>query len=253
MSKTFKVAYAAGSAPGANSNTYGLVDTTASAAQLVGDASSCFRQGLLRRYLLALKTAAVGTLKGYASADGGANWHQFFNRVIPATEAVVMRHVAVRIDQHRDVKFEWVNGGSAQSTWYVGQALTDDIDGVIATGYDDPAYIASGSMVHSVTTAGAAIQVGPEGQLVATAQWAATGTAVGTLSIEFTHNGVDWKPIPGASAQFTADGKLQPNNNVGDYTYHWRELLAYKRVRIKYVSTSGGAANTSLNVQISTW
>lgn len=239
---THALDYSAGT-PGADSSTYTLFDSTA-----VRVFKGQLQPRGFRRYLLSLKTSHVGTVKGYVSSDGGTTWIQFYNRVILATEATKLRDISVRIDQHRDVKFEWVNGGSAQTTFYVAQALTSDVDHPIDHGYDDPLYIVSGSMVHSVTTTGSAIQVGPEGRLVATIQWASTGTAVGTLSLEFTLDGTNWKPVPFASAEFTT----QPNNNNGDLVCYWRELQPFKRVRLKYVSTSGGTANTSLNAQIST-
>lgn len=200
-------------------------------------------------YLLSLKTSHVGTLKGYVRATSDDDWVQFYQRVIPPTEAVVLRNVAVRIDQHRQVKFEWVNGGTNQTTFYVGQVLVDDTEPLVGHGYDDAAYLVNQSMAHAVTVAGGAIQVGPEGKLVALIQWANTGNPVGTLSLEFTHDGTLWKPVPGASTEFTT----QPASNTGDLVCYWRELKPFKRVRLKYASASGGAANASLNAQISTW
>jgi hypothetical protein len=239
-SDTYPITYA-GDTPGADNNTYVLYNSALTDANKWG--------GLKRKYyLLALKTSAVGTLNGYASSDGGSTWHQFYQRQVPATESVLMRNVPVRIDMHKDVKFEWVNGGSEQTTWYVSQVLSPSDNAGYGTGYDDPSYWVDQSMAHAVTVTGGAIQIGPEGRLLVQIQWAATGTPVGTLSLEFSLDGATWKTVPGASTEFT-----QPAGSAGDIVCSWRELQPFKRVRLKYVSTSGGAANTSLNAQTTTW
>jgi hypothetical protein len=241
--------------PGANTNTYPLLDTTAP-AYAVTDAgvvmpsagASDARYHGFRRYVAALKTSHLGTLKGYASADGGSNWHQFYQRIIPPTEIVRMREVSVRIGQHRDVRFDWVNGGSAQTTWYVGQELTDS-DELVGHGYDDAAYIVGGDMAAGFN--GPAIQVGPEGKLVAQMQWTNAGARTGTITLQGLIDGTNYKPVPNAAdAIGTAN---QPNNNNGDIVAYWRELRPFKRVRLVYASTGGSGANTSFAAQITTW
>lgn len=242
---TYPIVYS-GETPGADSATYELFNSALADTNKYG--------GLTRKYWLAtLKTSAVGTIKGYASSDGGSTWHQFYQRQIAPTESPLMRAVSVRIDMHKDVKFDWVNGGSAQNPFYMAQCLSPSDQPNTGHGYDDPSYFVGQSMAHAVTVTGSAIQVGPEGRLLAQIQWGATGTPVGTLSLEFSLNGTNWKPIPGASAEFTANGNTQPAGSAGDIVCSWRELRPYKRVRLKYVSTSGGAANASLNAQITTW
>lgn len=249
MERSFRIAYG-GSTPAADSATYKLLDTTVTSqpGQMDRQTLDAIRQGEVKRYLLSLKTSHIGTLRGYGSADAGGSWHQFYNRVILPTEAARMRDVNVRIDQHADFKFDWINGGSAQSTWYVAQALTSDVASPVDHGYDDPAYVVNQTMAHTTDFRAPAIQVGPEGKVRMNIQWASTSSPVGTFSLQFLRDdGTTWNDVPGASTEFT-----NPASNSGNIVCYWRELRPFKRVALRYVSTSGGAVN-ALQAQFSTW
>jgi hypothetical protein len=140
------------------------------------------------------------------------------------------------------VKFEWVNGGSAQTTWSVYQALAnEELKGFPTS---SSTYVVGQSMSHSVDFRAPTIQVGPEGDLVMSIQWASTGTAIGTLSLQYLTS-AGWKDIPDAEDAFTT----QPSNNTGNLVCAWTGLRAFRHVALRYVSTSGGSGNTSLAAQ----
>lgn len=113
-----------------------------------------------------------------------------------------------------------------------------------------PNYIVNGDMSLAGGLQGAPITTGPEGRIRAEISWASTGSPVGTIALEFLSLSGTYKPIPGASAEFTANGNVQPASNAGDIVCHWRELQAFPTVRITYTRGSGGTANTSFNVKI---
>lgn len=112
-----------GSVPGADSNTYTLFDSVAFRAASRGP----IRFGAFARYVLALKNSGVGTLKAYASKDGGANYIQFYEIAIPVSTVQRMNQIALMLEPHLDVRIDWVNGGAAQATWYAGQSLDDGV------------------------------------------------------------------------------------------------------------------------------
>lgn len=228
----------AGSTPGANSASYLLLDTTALTGA-IQEHNEREERGIVR-YLLSLKNSHLGTLKGYGSPDGGVNWYQFLERAVPPATVRRTNDFSVRIDHHKDVKFEWVNGGSAQTTWYVAQALTSDVDASIDQGAQVSAYVAAGAM--SADVVGTGLHVGPRRIVLMILSWSNTGAPVGTLSLEGTLDGSTWVTVPGASTEFSS----QPNNNtVSNLVCLWREVH-FRQVRLKYTRTSGGTANTSL-------
>lgn len=228
-----------GATPGADSNTYTLLTTVDLPGQHLQDRFDRDWR-TISRYVLSLKNSAPGTLKGYGSQDGGVNWYQLMERAVPAATTRRTNDFSVRIDQHKDVKFEWVNGGSAQTTWYVAQALIPDAESNVDQGAQVSSYITSGNMSADVT--GTGLHVGPRRVVLMIISWASTGTPVGTLSLEGTLDGSTWVTIPGASTEFLS----QPNNNtVSNLVCLWREVH-FRQVRLKYTRGSGGTANTSL-------
>jgi hypothetical protein len=103
-------------APGANTTEYTLFDSTLLSKGVIAGIDGC-------RYRLSIKHNTVGTLKAYASNDR-STWVQFFERYVPAPAATKRTHeFSIPVGMHKDVKVTWVNGGSAQSTWYVAHAL----------------------------------------------------------------------------------------------------------------------------------
>jgi len=76
------------------------------------------------RYRLSLKHSHLGTIKAYAQAGRSGTWVQFYQKAVRTPAASVRMHMAsIPIATHADIKVTWVNGGTAQTTWYVGQAL----------------------------------------------------------------------------------------------------------------------------------
>jgi hypothetical protein len=113
----------AGTAPGADSSTYTLFNSV----PFRSAARSTLRFADYARYLVSLKNTSVGTLNASASADGGVTWQPFYSVAVPVSTAQRMNQIAVSLEGHVDVKVEWVNGGTAQTTWYVAQALDDGV------------------------------------------------------------------------------------------------------------------------------
>lgn len=113
------------STPGADSNTYSLFNSVTS-----------FGGGLLptkhaSRLEVSIKNAAAGTIKTYFSRDKGTNWYQFNGDIaVPAAAATdISGPYDFLIDPYPDVKVDWVNGGSAQTTWVPTVTLISDYHG----------------------------------------------------------------------------------------------------------------------------
>jgi hypothetical protein len=107
--------------PGADSNTYTLFDSTVFRSARRGGA--LFSDFV--RYVLSLKNSAIGTVKAYSSKDGGTTWVQFYEMAMPISTTQRMNQLGIPLEPHFDVRIDWVNGGAAQTTWYVAQALDD--------------------------------------------------------------------------------------------------------------------------------
>lgn len=231
----------AGAAPGANSNTYTLFNSVTTPAL-----KNRIQKLGYSYYKLAMKNSHFGILNGYGSPDSGATWYQLMSRRVQTTPSLVLSNHVVSIEAYPDVKFEWVNGGTAQSPWYITQILSDaEPEGDPA--YGNTTYVSGQSMAHTVDFRGPSIQVGAKGELEMAIQWAATGTPVGTFSLVFLKDGTNWRTVPNTSSAFT-----QPSGSAGDITCGWKDLKVFGIVALRYVSTSGGAANSSLAAQFAT-
>jgi hypothetical protein len=147
MSDDYQIVKYPGAAPGADSNTYNLFDSTA----FRSGAKSTLRFSNFVRYVLALKNAAVGTLKAYASMDAGATWLEFYELAVPVSTTQRMNQITIPLEPHVDVKIDWVNGGAAQTTWYVGQAL-DNGQALVRTVFLDAAGDTDPGMAEIVTS-----------------------------------------------------------------------------------------------------
>lgn len=111
----------AASAPGANSNTYPLYNSV-TAWQGARMAS----QMGMKRLVVDIKNAGGnGTLKLYKSSDRGANWFQIDEIAVTAPAANATNVYDFLIEEYDDCKLDWVNGGSAQTTWQVSVSLSD--------------------------------------------------------------------------------------------------------------------------------
>lgn len=118
MKNIVRVKYT-GATPGADASTYTLFSTVTA----FPGANYCAMGGL-GRLVLALANSAAGTLKGYVSEDRGINWTQILpDTAVSARTAGNQNPFDIRIGEYPDFKLDWVNGGSAQTTWLVEMAL----------------------------------------------------------------------------------------------------------------------------------
>ncbi len=108
---------------------------------------------------------------------------------------------------------------------------------------DNTTYIVTGNM--SADVVGPAITVGPEGRLLVQCAWTNTGAPIGSFVLQGL--------MPDASAYDDVAGAdtawlRQPNNDTNTSMAYFRELQVFTSVRVIYRRTSGGTANTSLDV-----
>lgn len=106
--------------PGANSNTYNMFDSTVTfKTPIMSNASTTMTAHNISRLEFRLANDQAGTLKFYTSIDGGTNWDQTGGDITVAasTSTDINGPYDFLIDPYRDVKLDWVNGGSAQTTW----------------------------------------------------------------------------------------------------------------------------------------
>ena len=78
-------------------------------------------------------------------------------------------------------------------------------------------------------------------RLSVSASW--TGTPTGTFSLETSFDGLVWHTVPGAAAEFTANGQTQPAGAAGSAVWNWYNVPG-TMVRIKYARTSGTGTGT---------
>lgn len=110
-----------GSAPGADSNDYILFSTT------VAFPGAGMAQGAgVHKLVLNLVNSQAGTLKAYRSADRGTAWTQVDSDAVTVPSAGTSNTAEYLLEPFLDFKLVWTNGGSAQTTWVVDMALTDD-------------------------------------------------------------------------------------------------------------------------------
>lgn len=110
-----------GSTPGADSNTYPLFSTVTAAP----NARGLFQLADIKRFVLDLAHDQALTLKAYWSNDGGTNWNLYSSEAVAAPAAGVTRTRDYLVEHYRDWKLDAVNGGSAQATWILNMALSE--------------------------------------------------------------------------------------------------------------------------------
>ena len=103
-------------------------------------------------------------------------------------------------------------------------------------------YITSGDMSADIN--GAAITLGPEGILILECSWSNTGAPIGTFVLQGLLPSGAYDDIPLSEAAF----KRHPNNDTSTAVAYFLDLHGFATVRLKYRRTSGGTANTSLDV-----
>lgn len=116
MSKitTFDVS---GTTPGADSNTDTMWDTTTTVNGHRVYPKHFFAMQGIHRAELTIVHDQDGTVKWYASNDGGTSWNQVGTQAVTAVsnEASIVDPI---VEGYPDFKIEWTNGGTAQSPWY---------------------------------------------------------------------------------------------------------------------------------------
>lgn len=108
-----------GSTPGADTNTYTLLNSTTafSGANFMATFGK-------PRLLLSIMNNQAGTLKVYRSSDRGTTWTQCMADIaVSAVASNTANFYDLLLAEYPDIKVDWVNGGSAQTTWYIDMAL----------------------------------------------------------------------------------------------------------------------------------
>jgi hypothetical protein len=115
-----RLSYMSGT-PGADANTYNVVNST-----LLGGANFFSHTGT-RRVMVTIKNSHAGTLKEYRSTDKGATWTQISETAVAAPAASASNTYKYHVSQFNDWKLDWVNGGSAQTTFTVDISLLSHV------------------------------------------------------------------------------------------------------------------------------
>ena len=107
--------------PGADSNTYSMFNSTVAfgAPAASNSASTTLTAHDISRLEFRVVNNAAGTLRFYTSTNGGTNWDQTGGDivVVASTATDINGPYDFLLDPYLDAKLEWVNGGSAQTTW----------------------------------------------------------------------------------------------------------------------------------------
>jgi len=120
MAESCILTYGSGT-PGADANTYNVYNSVSA-----WSGKRMATQSGYKRLVVDMKFAGGnGTLKWYKSSDRGTNWLQIGQESVtaPSSTDTVVRDFL--IEEYDDFKLDWVNGGSAQTTWNISVALTD--------------------------------------------------------------------------------------------------------------------------------
>lgn len=119
-----KVKYS-GAAPGADSDTYVLFSST-----VAFPGGQQFQGAGVKKLVLNIKNSHLGTLNTYrGSARTTLNettWTQISTEALAAGTSTTSSLRDYLMEPFSDFKLEWVNGGSAQTTWVIDLALTDE-------------------------------------------------------------------------------------------------------------------------------
>lgn len=120
MGDTVRFKYT-GTTPGADALTYNIFSSVAT-FQGAGMAANMG----YKRLVVDIKNAGGnGTLKLYKSPDRGVNWFQIDEISVTAPAANATNVYDFLVEEYEDFKLDWVNGGSAQTTWQLSIALSD--------------------------------------------------------------------------------------------------------------------------------
>ena len=116
MAESYKIGVKDTSTPGADSNTYVMFDSTVESYWRIGPGNLNLWAS---RLSFGVENSHSGTLKAYRSTNKGTNWDQVGGDTAVAAAAAtdISGPYDYLVDTYTDFKLEWVNGGSAQTTW----------------------------------------------------------------------------------------------------------------------------------------
>jgi hypothetical protein len=84
----------------------------------------CFRAMGCSRVAVVIQNSHTGNLKAYWSDDKGTNWNLYSTEVVAVPAAGASEWDDYEVDTFRDWKLDFVNDGSAQTTWRVNLSVT---------------------------------------------------------------------------------------------------------------------------------
>lgn len=193
-----------GTALPTDSDTFTLWDSTGNNAHNNGSSADIINMCGLKWANIRVECSHKGTLHASWSDDDGTEWNVYDQRVMPASGTNMAHHYTIPIVGYRDVKIEWVNGGTTQTNFDVMTSLSPEQSNIWAGGRNFPSYVASENKTADVT--GDAIQVGPERRVAFHITTASGGSPTGNgNSLQGTMDGgTTWVEIDNASTEFDA-------------------------------------------------
>lgn len=115
-----------GTALPTGASTFVLFSTAAPSAGVAGSCpmANWAPMNGLHVYRYDVKHSHDGTVKGYKSDDRGTNWVQFYDSGTLAAPTYTNNDV-VSVEGLANFKFEWLNGGTNQTTFELTQSVSD--------------------------------------------------------------------------------------------------------------------------------
>ncbi len=123
MSEFSKIKYT-GTTPGADSNTYNLLNSHSA-----GWPGNWPALSGVYKVVIDIHHNQAGTIKWYKTMNDTpetATWVQMGELAVAAPAATAGTQAEVFIEAEKHVKIDWVNGGSAQTTFHVDMSLATD-------------------------------------------------------------------------------------------------------------------------------
>lgn len=193
-----------GTALPTNSDTFTLWDSTENNAHNTGKSADVINMFGLKWANVRVECSHKGTLHASWSDDDGTEWNIYDQRVMPASGTNMAHHFSIPIVGYRDVKIEWVNGGTTQTNFDVLTTLSTEQDNIWQGGRHFPAYMTDTDYDGTPgDTGGDWIQVGPEKRVAFHITTAAGTSPVGTNVLQGTWDGgTSAVEIDNASGEF---------------------------------------------------
>jgi hypothetical protein len=193
-----------GTALPTDSDTFTLWDSTGNNAYRNSSSADIINQHSLKRCNVSVECSHKGTLTASWSDDDGTEWNVYDQRVMPASGTNMAHQFSIDIAGRRDVKIEWVNGGTTQTNFDVQTSLTSDQGNPWSGDRHFPGYVASANQTSTVT--GDALQIGPERRVAFHMTTASGGAPTGDgHALQGTMDGgTTWVAIDNSSSEFDA-------------------------------------------------